>query len=200
MKKILIVEDHPFVAQATKELLETWDIDHAEICKNAEDAMIQLNAHRDWFRIWLDINVPGATGLSLIRFVHQLGFASKASIITAIDNHQWCAEIEDMGFLGYILKSASVEEFNQAVSEIMEGHTYFITSKNTLPSVSLTLRQTEILGLLHEGMCTKKIANHLELSLGTVNNHIGNLISALSANDRTHAVALGMKYGYIKSM
>ena len=59
-------------------------------------------------------------------------------------------------------------------------------------------RQTEILGLLQEGLGTKDIALRLSLSPSTVDNHIAALISALRAQDRTHAVVLGMRLGYLR--
>lgn len=61
----------------------------------------------------------------------------------------------------------------------------------------LTQRQTEILGLLRDGLCTKKIALTLNLSPGTVDNHISNLMSALYADSRIQVVALGLQHGYL---
>ena len=198
MKKILIVEDHPFVAQATKALFLAMADDHVEICKNADEAIAQLRDTNDWFRILLDVNVPGAQGLSLVRHVHELGLASRSAVITASDHAQWRVDVESMGFLGYVLKTATVEEFNYALGEIMQGRPCFARSQHGKQPSHLTRRQIEILSLLHDGLSTKHIARHLHLSPGTVDNHISNLISALRANDRTHAVVLGMQYGYIQ--
>lgn len=198
MKNMLIVEDHPFVAQATRSLFLAMEEDHhVEICKNAAEAVDRLRSGGDWFRIWLDINVPGTQGLSLVRHVHELGLAGRSAVITATDNAQWRVEVESMGFLGYVLKTATVEEFSHALGEIMKGRPCFDKVQHDRQPSHLTRRQTEILSLLHDGLCTKRIARQLNLSPGTVDNHISNLISALCANDRTHAVALGMQYGYI---
>jgi len=199
MKHILIVEDHPFVAQATRSLFLAMADDHVvEVCKNADEAVAQLRDRNDWFRILLDVNVPGAHGLSLVRHVHESGLASRAAIITASDHAQWRVDVESMGFLGYVLKTATVEEFNCALAKIMMGRPCFEKSQQHMQPSHLTRRQVEILGLLHEGLSTKHIARELNLSPGTVDNHISNLISALCANDRTHAVVLGMQYGYIR--
>lgn len=197
MKKMLIVEDHPFVAHSTKLLLLAMDVNQVEICRDADDAVNRLRSG-DWFRIWLDLNVPGAHGLSLARHVFDLGLADRSAVITGSENHRWRSEIESMGFLGYLPKTASLEEFSHGLVEIMKGRRYFDKSQRPMEGTHLTGRQIEILGLLHEGHCTKTIATKLNLSMGTVDNHISNLIHALDANDRTHAVALGMQYGYIK--
>ncbi len=198
MKNILIVEDHPFVAQATKSLFLAMAADgHVEICKTADEAVRQLHLSENWFRIFLDINVPGAQGLSLVRHVHEIGLAPRSAIITASDHAQWRTDVESMGFLGYVLKTATVEAFNCAMARIMAGCPSFEKSQQSRQPSHLTRRQIEILGLLHDGLSTKHIARQLNLSPGTVDNHISNLISALCANDRTHAVVLGMQYGYV---
>jgi len=199
MKNILIVEDHPFVAQSTKTLFMTMDdVNLVEISRNVEETVSMLRSGCDWFRIFLDINIPGAHGLSLVRHVFNVGLAHKAAVITASVNHQWRSEVESMGFLGYMLKTAAVEEFNRGLAAIMEGRFYFDKSERPMQGSHLTGRQIEILCLLQEGYCTKQIAKMLDLSGGTVDNHISNLIHALEANDRNHAVALGMQYGYIQ--
>ena len=198
MKNMLLVEDHPLVAEATKSLFLAMADDHVEICRNFDEALVHLHARNDWFRIWLDINVPGSQGLRLVRHVHEMGLAPRAAVITASDDAQWQADVESMGFLGYVLKTATVEEFSRALGEIMNGRAHFNKSRNDTQSSHLTRRQIEILSLLHGGLNTKHIARQLNLSPGTVDNHISNVISALRANDRTHAVALGMQYGYIR--
>ena len=197
-KNMLIVEDHPFVAEATKSLFLAMADDHVEIARNFDDAVARLHARTDWFRIWLDVDVPGAQGLSLVRHVHDIGFAPRAAVITASDNPQWQADVESMGFLGYVLKTATVDEFNRALGDIMKGRACFSRSRHPRQPSHLTRRQIEILSLLHDGLNTKHIARQLNLSPGTIDNHVSNVISALRANDRTHAVALGMQYGYIR--
>ena len=157
-----------------------------------------LQSGCEWFRILLDINVPGAHGLSLVRHVSNLGMAKKAAVITASVNHRWLSEVESMGFLGYLLKTAAVDEFNRGIADIMQGRRYFDRSQRPMQGSHLTGRQIEILSLLYQGNCTKKIARILDLSLGTVDNHISNIIHALEANDRTHALALAIQFGYIQ--
>lgn len=197
MNDMLIVEDHPFVAESTKLLFSEMNVGHIEICNNSDEALFQLRANRSWYRIWLDINVPGASGLSLIRYVASLGLASRSAVITASDNLQWRADVASMGFLGYVLKTASIDEFNHALREIMNGRQHYNDTHSDLQPTHLTSRQIEILSLISIGLSAKQIARKLDLSPGTVNNHISNITNALSARDRAHAVALGIQYGYI---
>ena len=195
--KMLIVEDHPFVAISTKALFLSMGVTEVQVCKDAHEAMGML-AKEDWFRIWLDVNVPGARGLSLIRHVAELGLAPRSAVITATDNHHWRADVQSLGFLGYILKTASIDEFNHAISNIINGNSYHLAPHSKNRPNYMTARQIEILKLVSEGLCTKRIAKVLNISAGTVDNHISNILSALNVEDRTQAVLVGIKLGYVE--
>lgn len=61
----------------------------------------------------------------------------------------------------------------------------------------LTRREAEILQLVASGNSNKAIANQLELSEMTVKAHMRNILAKLSASDRTHAVTIAIKLGFI---
>lgn len=195
--KMLIIEDHPFVADATKDIFLAMGSSHVEICKNSEEAMAALKNRSDWHRIWIDVNIPGARGLSLVRHVAEIGLASRSAVITATDNQQWQMEVQSLGFLGYVLKTLSVEDFNHALDAIFRGEYYHTKQRSDCNINQLSARQTQILQLLCDGLCTKLIARELKLTPGSVDNHISNIISALAAKDRTNAVLIGIKNGYV---
>ena len=66
------------------------------------------------------------------------------------------------------------------------------------PMETLTRREETILRLLTEGLTNAGIAARLNLSEGTVKNHVSEILSKLQANDRTHAVVLAIKRGLLK--
>ena len=61
----------------------------------------------------------------------------------------------------------------------------------------LTARELEVLRSVAEGIANKEVAARLSISQETVKAHMGSILSKLSANDRTHAVLIGMKRGII---
>lgn len=200
MRKMLVVEDHPLVAEYTcalfRDLIEDVEVCHAG---TAEQALQRLRPPQEWFRVWLDLDVPGARGLSLVREVHALGLAGISAVITANLSVAWQTEVADLGFLGYVPKATSVERFKLAIREIIDGRRYFAESAHSERPIRLTRRQTEILNLLPAGWGSKEIARHLNLTPGTVDNHIAAIMFALRARTRTHAVAIGIEQGYIES-
>jgi DNA-binding NarL/FixJ family response regulator len=62
----------------------------------------------------------------------------------------------------------------------------------------LTEREIEVLRLIGGGNSNKQIANRLSIGEATVKGHIANILSKLGANDRTHAMTIGLKRGIIK--
>jgi DNA-binding NarL/FixJ family response regulator len=195
---MLIVDDHPVVAQSTRSLFLGMRLaDEIEICHTAPEAFAKLQQDADWLRIWLDVDVPGAQGLSLIRWVHEIGLASRSAVITANRNPEWQAEVEGMGFLGYVPKATGFEAFQHAISHIVQGRFYFENSLGPRRPSLLTRRQIDILRLVSHGRVSKEIARQLGLTPATVNNYITAILDALRARSRSHAVALGIEYGYL---
>ncbi|MCW7540123.1 response regulator transcription factor [Aquabacterium sp. A7-Y] len=195
---MLIVDDHPVLAQSTRSLFLSMQLaDEIDVCHTAAHTIATLQGDADWFRIWLDIDVPGARGLSLIRKVHELGLARRAAVITAVENPDWQVEIKSMNFLGYVPKATGFEAFKHAVQHIVQGREYFEGLQQHRPPSRLTKRQVEILKLVARGHASKEVARQLKLTPGTVDNHVSAIVDALCAKGRTHAVALAIEYGYI---
>lgn len=198
MKKMLIVENHPLLAETTKSLFISMALaDEVEVCYSEVQAINILKSGVDWFRVWLDIEMENTHGLSFIREVYEMGFASRSAIITANRNPEWQFEVESMGFLGYLSKAIGVENFKYAVERIVQGSRYFESSRNVRKSNRLTHRQIDIIKLMAQGWSSKEIAKQLGLTPGTVDNHIAAIINVLRAKSRTHAVTIGIEYGYI---
>ena len=69
--------------------------------------------------------------------------------------------------------------------------------KEELPLEILSNRENEVLQLLAKGLLYKEIADQLSIGEATVRTHVGNILSKLGANDRTHAVTIGLRRGII---
>ncbi|MDP9902417.1 response regulator transcription factor [Variovorax ginsengisoli] len=203
MNEVLIVEDHPFVAEATKRLLSAnYPLLNAVVLTNADDAVKAVSdPHRAWHRILLDLDVPGAHGLSVAAEVQKQGLAGISCVVTGNMRSDYIDAIEKMGFLGYIGKGIEVREFADSLALIFVGDRSF-PSDDTCPftradSPRITLRQREVLDLVRCGCNSKEIGRRLHLSPGTVNNHINALMAALEVNSRSHAVGRAIELGML---
>ncbi|MDP9897346.1 two-component system response regulator DesR [Variovorax boronicumulans] len=200
---VLIVEDHPFVAEATKKLLAgAHPLLNITICSDAASAVQELgNPDRTWHRVLLDLDVPGAHGLSLVMEAHRLGYEGITCIVTAMDRREYETQIQALGFLGYIVKATSVDDFTNAINLIFKGERVFPTPierrREVNEAIRLTRRQLEVLNLVRTGLSSKQIAEALNLSEGTVNNHITGTLTALEVGTRSHAVARAIELGLL---
>jgi DNA-binding NarL/FixJ family response regulator len=199
MRQVLVVEDHPLVAEATIQLLTQRFHDVGVVC--ADTAAIALDRLNDrdhkWFRVFLDLAVPGAFGLSLAKQVRGLGFAPVCCVISAFDREDYVRQLQCWGFLGYIPKSAPVDTFTARLNDAMRGFGTFPGTLRSPGTIRLTARQTEILGLIQEGCSTKQIAGQMNLAAGTVNNQVAGLMHLLRAESRSHAVAKAIGLGLL---
>lgn len=197
MRDILVVEDHPLVAEATQALLSTLSVGRVVICESEEEALARLSERNDWFRIFLDVSVPGADGLSLVHHVHRQGFSPRSAVVTASENKHWRAEVEAMGFLGYVVKTANVDDFSFALQEVLEGRFNFAENPSEHQAFQLTRKQVEILSLLSTGTPATDISRVLKMPCAVVNNHIQAIFHALRSPNIEQAIATGIRMGHL---
>ncbi len=199
-RSILLVEDHGIVAEATRQLLEQKAQFDLTICGSAAEAVAAAKMPGNWFRVFLDLEVPGAQGLSLVRDFVELGYRERTCVVTGFASASLVAEVRALGMLGYILKAMSAAQFSAALDAVLRGIPTFPpevpTSGRTL--VRLTKRQQELLECIERGWPSKKIADHMGIAEGTVNNQISGLFRVLGVNNRPQALTRGFELGLIR--
>src|SRR5262249_41131484 len=103
----------------------------------------------------------------------------------------------------YLLKGLLRKELLDTIRAVYAGH------KRVSPEVAaeiaehgmddaLTPRETDVLRLIAKGNANKSIADQLSLTEETVKSHVRSILAKLGANDRTHAVAIGLQRGVIE--
>jgi DNA-binding NarL/FixJ family response regulator len=106
------------------------------------------------------------------------------------------------GARGYLLKNLLRKELLDTIRLVHAGH------KRIPPEVAAELaehatdeglsgREIQVLGLISGGNANKEIAAQLLITEETVKGHVKNILAKLGANDRTHAVTIGIKRGII---
>jgi DNA-binding NarL/FixJ family response regulator len=203
MRPVLIVEDHPLVAEATGMLLTRYGHQVTPvICSNADQTIENLDSRGDdWFRIFLDLDVPGAYGLSLAKEIRQRRLASRCCVVSAFERADYIGEIRAWGFLGYIVKAVAVTEFTAALVKVLAGDRSFPASPvmRRVAATRLTRRQTQLLELIQAGLSSREIADELSLAEGTVNNQVASILQVFEASSRAHAVARAIELGLLET-
>lgn len=202
--QVLIVEDHPLVATATAELIgRCGTAVRPVVAPNFSQAVTKLaEVGTDYFRIFLDLGVPGSCGLSLATEVLARGLHRRCCVISAMENLEYVDEIRAAGFLGYIFKSTPIVEFTLALSTILEGHPSFppLAPSGRTSVLRLTRRQIQLLEALRMGLSSREAAQKLSLTTGTVNNYVAALLHLLEAGSRAQAVARALELGLLSTI
>ena len=204
MPRVLIVEDHPLVSDATRDLLlcDGCARDVA-IAATAADALAQVAPDVDaWDLILLDLDVPGARGLSLAHELVRRGLAGRTCIVTALSRPGYVEEAKRLGFLGFIAKSSPLQAFGDELQRVLQGIQTFPDSDRPKPCATprLTRQQLRVLDLLAQGLSSKRVARVLEISEGTVNNHVNAMLRALGASSRLQAFSRAVQLGLIDAL
>ena len=200
MQSVLLVEDHPLVAHAmVGELTRSNNRLELHIAPDAATAMRYLmDLIRQWHRIFLDLDVPGAHGLSLAREIQRNNFEKRCCVVSALSRTDLIAEIRLLGFLGYIVKASSFAEFKRAIAQVMSGdRTFPSLEMDARTLIRLSRRQEQMLDCVRRGLSSKEIARVVFLSEGTVNNCINAALRALGVTSRSHAVAKALELGLL---
>lgn len=195
---VLIVDDHPLVGQAL-ELSIRSAYAHLDIARVLSAAEAEACARQLGSRIklvMLDLILPDATGFdALLRLQQLLPDAHFAMVSARIDAHS-VAMARAFGVKAYLSKAAPVETLVNAVGDIMRGEERFPHATPPDPVAvdfhrrvaRLSAAQLRVLRALAEGKLNKEIAGDMNLTEGTVKQHVSAIFKKLEVNNRSQAV------------
>jgi DNA-binding NarL/FixJ family response regulator len=202
---ILIVDDHPMVLEGLRSLLSGISYLHiAGIATNAFEAMDIVKNTAVHVAI-VDINLPDINGIELTKKIKTEYPAIKVLAMSTFKERSYISQMIQNGASGYLVKSASKEEIEEAILAAYEGKLYLSMDINTvevntqintqLPAIST--REKEVLVLIAEGLTNQQIATQLFISLHTVESHRKNLLIKFEANNTATLIKLAVKYNIV---
>lgn len=206
MIRVLIFDEVPLISNVLASILqEEPDIKVVGCATGLEDGVSSRIKKCDLALV--STSMPDNTALKLIRSLVKLESSIKAVALGLPDSEETILQYIEAGIVGYILRDDSVEEMLQKIRAIYEGEAP-ISSQVTAalmqrvaelkqlcnddeadPEASnmLTPRESEVLGLLQKNMSNKEIAEQLVIELGTVKNHVHNILKKLNLDSRHEA-------------
>jgi len=198
---ILIIDDHPLVADGIKTMLkESEGLKIVGVCKTAKESLSFLMKESPKI-ILLDISLPDMDGLQLCEAIRKDNKESKIIGLTSTNEAGIITGLLQRGGNGYLLKNMEREDLIDAIATVMNGKIYLSKDANervleqfhrlgsTTTNTVLTRREKEILKLLSDGLNGPEIAEKLFLSPLTVETHRKNLLRKFNA----HSVQLLLK-------
>jgi DNA-binding NarL/FixJ family response regulator len=200
--RILAVDDHPLLREGIAALVNAeCDMKLVAEASNGQEALERFRLHRPDVTL-MDLQMPGFNGIESIIKIQSEFPNARIIVLTTYTGDVQVLRALKAGARAYILKGHVHRELLETIRAVHAG------KKRIPPEVAaeladhaaedqLTPREIEVLRLIASGNANKLIADQLSISEETVKSHVTNILSKLGANDRTHAVTIGLRRGII---
>lgn len=204
--RVMLVEDHALVRSAVRSAITAPDIELVAEAASAEEALRLAPMLRPDLLL-LDIDLPGMTGIELVR---ELAPRLPATIIVMLTVSSAERDIMDAirsGARGYLTKDLSPDALLRTIRGVARGE--LAMSRRAASQVIMRLargghrgltglagqdgtpllsaRENEVLRHLADGLTDREIAEALLISRRTVETHVGNILAKLGVQSRAQA-------------
>lgn len=208
--RVMVVDDHDVVREGLRAMLESkGDIVIIGEAADGEQAVSQALA-LDPDVILMDLVMPRKDGISAIADIVAQQPDARILVLSSFSDDSQIVESMRAGALGYLLKTAKLEELVGAIRQIYRGETPLnpLVARRLIASIStppppvvpnlvdvLTRRELMILPLVVRGMTNREIGLRLGIALRTVGTHIGNMIHKAEVENRVQLSMLAVQQG-----
>jgi DNA-binding NarL/FixJ family response regulator len=196
--RILSVDDHPLFREGVAALLSgQTDMALVAEASNGREAVEQFRTHRPDVTL-MDLQMPEMNGVEAMAAIRALEPSARIIVLTTYVGDVQILRALEAGARAYLLKSALRKELPDTIRLVHAGHKRFVPEVATelaehAGDDALSQREVEVLRLIADGNANKMIAARLSITEETVKGHVKNILAKLTANDRTHAVTIGLK-------
>jgi DNA-binding NarL/FixJ family response regulator len=200
--RILVVDDHPLLRAGLAETIAAQpDMRLAGEAADGREAVSAFAASPPDVTI-MDIAMPGMCGVTALRAIRQDFPHARVLMLTTYKGDAQIRRALQAGAAGFLLKSSVRKELLDAIRAVHAGLRHVPSEiamelAQHMGEAMLSEREMEVLRCAAAGNSNKRIALQLEIAEETVKAHMRTILSKLGANDRTHAVTLALKRGFL---
>jgi DNA-binding NarL/FixJ family response regulator len=211
----MLVDDQSLFREALRTLLALQpDFEIVAEAENGERA-VTLAREQKPDVVLMDLRMPVMGGVEATRRVRTVAPASRVVVLTTFEEDEEIFDAMNAGAVGYLLKACSAEKLCGSVRAAAQGTSVLEPSvaarlmaglrrpgrdeKQAPPVLAdpLSDRETAVLKLLAAGCSNKEIGSRLNITEGTVKNHMTNVLGKLGVLDRTQAALKARELGLI---
>jgi DNA-binding NarL/FixJ family response regulator len=203
-RRIIIVDDHPLFRAALRQTLSGSDAEmRVEEAGDLSALTAALEVDRDCDLVLLDLNMPGAHGISGLLLLRAQYPEVPVMIISAVEDQKVIRRTFELGAAGYLPKSVGPADIRSAIDTVLKGELsipdgFSLTGDDEQSAFvrrlsTLTPQQIRVLMMLSDGLMNKQIAYELSISEATVKAHVSSILQKLDVDSRTQAVIAASK-------
>jgi DNA-binding NarL/FixJ family response regulator len=201
--RILVVDGHPLLREGVAAIIRDQpDLQLAGEAANGLEAIEQHRALRPDVTL-MDLQIPRMSGIDAMIAIREETPKARIIVLTTYTGDVPAQRALKAGASAYLLKGLAHKDLPDTIRAVHRG------VKRIEPAIAtqiadhasesaLTTREVEVLSLVAAGNSNKLIASALDINEETAKTHVKNILAKLSANDRTHAVTLGLRRGIIE--
>jgi DNA-binding NarL/FixJ family response regulator len=201
--RILSVDDHPVILQGIAGLIAVEsDMQIVAEAANGCEALQQFRKHRPDVTL-MDLQMPEMSGLDATTAIRAEFPEARVIVLTTYAGDVQALRALKAGARAYLLKSSLRRELLDTIRAVHSGKKSISAEVSVqlaeyAAQEALTPLEVDVLRLIAEGKANKEIAGRLSLNEDAVKRQVRSILSKLDANDRTHAVTIGLRRGIIE--
>ena len=201
--RILTADDHPLIRAGVSSFLATEaGLEVVAEATNGEEALERYRESRPDV-VLMDLSMPVMDGLAATRAILEEFPDARIVVLTTYAGDEDIHRALDAGAMGYLVKDMMVAEVLKVIRMVMAGRrgippAVAATLAEHTPRIALTPRETEVISLMSTGLTNAQIAGCIGRTEETVKVHVKNILQKLDAHDRTAAVSIAVRRGFIR--
>jgi DNA-binding NarL/FixJ family response regulator len=205
MIRLGIAEDHTIVRWALREALgKADDIEVVGEAGTAAQTLEMIQTARPDVLI-LDITLPDRSGFDVLNEMRLKDTAPLVIVLTWHTEPSYAARAISAGAHGFMNKSVEPEQLLAAIRAVSRGEQVIPPGVEALlasgadghPASALTAREQQVMEMLSRGMTNREIAEHLAISIKTVDTHRGHVLKKLGLRNNSELTRFAVKHGYV---
>lgn len=206
MTRVAIVEDNAVMRKSFRQWIDAAPGHRCVFaCATAEEAVAEIPRLKPDV-VLMDVHLPGESGIACTARLKEELPSVQVIMLTVYRNQELIFQALQAGACGYLLKRSRPAELLKAIAEVRSGGAPMTSEiarmvveafqkkpAGVTAADGLTARESEILGLLSEGLSNKEIADRVDISYDTVRAHLRHIYEKLHVRGRTEAVKMYLK-------
>jgi two-component system nitrate/nitrite response regulator NarL len=207
--RVVVADDHPLFRDGlTRRIADRPELDLVGEASDGAEALAVIRLLRPDVAV-LDIRMPRLDGIKIAAAVTRDGLETQVMILSAHLESALVFKALAAGARAFLSKDADRGEVCEAIIAVARGEVVLppgvhsglagqIRANAPRDTLSLTLREREVLTLIADGASAPQIGRQLHLSTGTIKTHLARLYEKLGVSDRAAAVAEAMRRGLLE--
>ncbi len=204
--KILIADDHPVVRQGLRQMLAAEaDLTVVGEAKNGNE-VVELSRRIAWDVAVLDYNMPGRSGLELVKDLRHRFPGRAVLILSMYPEDRYAVRALKAGAAGYVTKDSAAEELVNAIRKVANGGKYVSpalaerlasaleSGGGKLLHETLSDREYQVMWMIASGKTVRQIADSLCLSPNTVSTHRTRILRKMQMKNNAELMHYAMRH------